>query len=81
MDEITFMQTPDQWPKWPVLPLVRRGGHWNDKGHCGYLLNNELRGPHKDPVVWIGYIWMASTKDEKLAYASFEELAKEWRVD
>ena len=82
MTDIELMQSPNNWPKWPVLPLVSKTGGLQ-KG-MGFLLNQSLKGKHTDCTVWVGNVWdlpEAIEAAKTIKYTSFEELAKEWRVD
>ena len=92
MTDLEFIQSPMEWPRWPVLPLVKL----NDaRFTCGMLLAGE-------PVVYVG-IYMFDTPDiadklraegnehptwrdvlkgaKRIEYVSYEDVLKEWRID
>lgn len=84
--DLAFMQSPDEWPRWPLLPLVRRGMHFNDPDGCAFQFADGR------PVIYIGVIYMlpkaeGQTWGEMLSglkqreFTSFEELAAEYCVD
>lgn len=85
-----FILDPDRWPKWPVLPLKRRGYAAHEVQHfCGFLVHFDKRlGPPFN--VYLGTIYSiraADTWSEALAefpmeiFASIDDLVKEWTVD
>lgn len=77
--ERAFIDTPDEWPRWPVLPVVMRQS--NDPDDVGFVLAGS------GPVVFFGNIYdipknrplPATTK--KVDYPDFESLLDVWRVD
>ena len=76
--DLAFARNPDNWPRWPLLPLKRINMQFKDDDF-GYLFHPS-RGEPK-PVVRVGCIFMANTSDPELAYESLEKLFEEWRVD
>jgi hypothetical protein len=71
-----FISDPEQWPKWPVLPLIRRNrAPWTEKA-CGFILPGQLASP----VVYIGVIYMLDTIAEQIkqetgkTYVDWEEI-------
>lgn len=64
-----FMDTPKEWPLWPVLPLVQHG-----TGQAGFLTEGK-------PRVYIGNIF-DNRFDNFKDYESFDAIiADGWRVD
>ena len=78
-DELDFLKNSLNWPKWPVMPIVRREYDPLAKDACGYVLAN-------DPsIVYLGNIWnlppAGLTCAPKIEYDSIEKLLDEWRLD
>jgi hypothetical protein len=75
--ELEFIQSQDEWPQWPVLPVVER------KGMRSGLV---IPGP---PNVYLVNLFDLSTgflrevlKDvKKVEYETFEDLLEDWRID
>lgn len=77
--DLAFMQNPDQWPRYPRLPLKRRG-------------NIDLSDPHAlallvadgQPTIYFGNLYLEAEKIidlERREYASFQALAVDYTVD
>lgn len=73
-DDLSFIRD-EEWPMWPLLPMVELKGPSIRK--CGVLVSGQ------GPVVHVGYVWCGIDLDtcKKVSYDSFEELLKHWRVD
>jgi hypothetical protein len=80
-DDLVMMQHPEQWPRWPKLPVVRRSEF---KKNTGVLL--EL-GFHDDvkPTVYLINLFdpiLKLSDIEQIKYESFDALiADGWHVD
>lgn len=76
--ELEMMQTPDNWPVWPYLPLKRRPIKTDED--IGLLME---RGPTigVKPTVYLCNLFAPSLEDF-VEYKSFEELVDDgWVVD
>jgi hypothetical protein len=51
-----FILDPDKWPKWPVLPLMRRDYDAFGKDAAGFIL--PFSGKEARPAVYLGVIYM-----------------------
>lgn len=79
--DIQFMKNPMEWPRWPVLPLVKRG----ERLSCGFLLA-EGDGSVQIFKVYLGYMYELSKKKvsefEFKTYESAEAVSEDgWVVD
>ena len=79
--DIQFMKNPMEWPRWPVLPLVKRG----ESLACGFLLA-ERDGSVQIFKVYLGYIYELPKKKvsdfEFKTYESAEAVSEDgWVVD
>jgi hypothetical protein len=76
---LQFLQTPDEWPRWPILPLVKIGSGPLD---CGFMLAYGTAPPY---TVFLGNLYELSSKHPNefstLAYDTASELLSEWRID
>jgi hypothetical protein len=81
LTDLEFIQDPSEWPRWPILPVVKR-----EDRECGFVFANGK------PEIILAYLygldeipgdtWEAKLNGiERRSYASFEELLKEWRID
>jgi hypothetical protein len=82
--DAAFMRDPDNWPRWPVLPVVerhtsggtRRVGLMRESGtpevYVGVNLNDLVTGNLADQL---------AKATEVKSYDTFESCALEWRVD
>lgn len=81
MTEAEFIRHPEEWPRWPVLPLKHLTRPMFQKGSIGFLIEEETP-PYK---VYLGYIYLLGEfKPSELPQESFdtiEALLKEWRID
>jgi hypothetical protein len=75
-DDAAMMQRPNDWPRWPYLPLIKRG-----TGDAGFLLEGK-------PRVFVANIYALSamTLEQRREiptqdYDSYDALAIDWRVD
>ena len=80
--ELAFITNPKGWPKWPALPVIKRGA-WK----CGIVMDQ------REPIVYVGANVFGldevpgETWEEKLSnfeaktYPTFEALLEEWRID
>jgi len=77
-----MMQAPNNWPNWPILTVIERGG----SRRAGIMIES------RTPKVYVGVLmWDLQTgplipqletkMTELKTYESFEECAQEWRVD
>lgn len=84
--ELKMMQTPDDWPCWPVLPLKK----WDEKSHtydCAILfadgkpvvIKADLFLLNEEP----GNTWGEKLKNkERIPFDSFDAIVVAgWRVD
>ena len=73
--DLETMRNPEDWPRWPLLPLVKRKEHV-----LGVLIdNNEIR-----TTVVVMNIWNPKNYGdcEQIHYDSFEDIvASGWEVD
>ena len=77
MSELQMMQSPDEWPNWPVLPVKR-------SGQIGCMFegkNNQAR-----PTVFLINMWQLVHSNiddvERVEYGSLEEVVSDgWVVD
>lgn len=72
-----FVENPDLWPLWPILPLKRRREPLMDPKNCGCLI---------DDGTLVVYLTNAFDQDfdhcEKISYPDFNALARDgWVVD
>jgi hypothetical protein len=85
--DLAMMQSPSDWPRWPLLPLVRRTGSWSDPDNTAFQVADGR------PVIYFGNILMLPKAEKGMTMAdwlkafkqreftSFEELAAEYCVD
>lgn len=76
--ERMFVVTPDEWPRWPILPLVMRNS--SDPNDVGFLFAGE------ESRVYVGNIYGLNAETDlstykRIDYASFDDLLEIWRVD
>ena len=85
MTDAEMIQRPNEWPRWPLLPLVHRKRKAR-LADCGFLLEEDAP-PYK---VYIGYIFSLrsdvplgeAVKDLLVEeYPTVEALIADWRVD
>lgn len=38
-----FLEAPDQWPNWPILPVVKRNADWDDPDCMGFVHAGNLK--------------------------------------
>jgi len=84
MDErdLTFVQTPRNWPRWPICRLVNR---MQSVPRIGVLIERGVMGP--EPIVYLvnmndlmGEVDL--NKLDKMEFDSFEDLLEDgWEVD
>jgi hypothetical protein len=78
--DLRMMQSPQEWPAWPLLALKHRS---QKDPNClgmprtGFLIeaNGEV-----SPVVYEGNIWHPAF-DQPIAYESLAAVAADWMVD
>ena len=81
MDDAKFILNPGQWPRWPVLPLVRRFYPISNGDSCGLLLDGLMKVPPYR-VYFINVFRASEFKDARYVdYHTVQDLVKEWRVD
>jgi hypothetical protein len=84
--DLAFMQTPSEWPRWPLLPLVHRQLGWGDRKGCALLFADGR------PVIYFANLLMLPKASgqtwgellegiEHQEYPTFEALAQDYRVD
>jgi len=74
-----MIENPDNWPQWPVLPLVATTGTFSDNEHCAFMLDDGKATPR----VYIGLMYDASRADQLKTrqFGSIDELLQAYRVD
>lgn len=79
-DHLRMMQSPDEWPMWPKLPM-RKGTHGNGGPELGFLVEGY------GPAVYRGNVFTSVdafvlNRIEKEAFPTFGAMyAAGWRVD
>ena len=73
---VTMMQSPEDWPVWPCLPLKKIGGGWD----VGLLLETNLE---VKPKVYLSNMFAGVSPDTPtMEFPSFGALYDAgWRVD
>lgn len=78
---LSFMQTPDEWPCWPVLPLKRYTGTWPE---CAlFFYTRDDKGVVQGRLA-VGAILGIATDEQMqnaLVLAPAEIVAQGWVVD
>ena len=77
-----MMQTPNNWPDWPVLPVVERQG----QRRAGIMIESATPKVYVGVLMWgleVGPLLpqLETKMTELKTYESFESCAQEWRVD
>ena len=84
--DLAFLQTPDEWPCWPMLPMKRRNvSHLDTPFYCGLYVhglglnvyNLNMFNLPKDAKTW----QEAVVGVEHMNYNTAEALIADWRVD
>lgn len=91
--EKAFFLKPVNWPRYPVMPVVKRGGEIGDPDRCAVVMAGEL----KRVYFGINIFRPAEELRQKLGrqptwgdvldgarhqdYASVDELLSQWRLD
>jgi len=87
--DLAFLNNPNEWPRWPMLPLKRRNKSHLDAGDffCGLYIHglglnvynlNMFHLPNS-PLI---HTWQDAVKGvEHMAYNTAEALIADWRVD
>lgn len=78
--QLKFMRDPNEWPRWPLLPMKRRGarGQFPD---CGFLVTGQGPVIHRAAIyqVEVGTRWDSFSRE---MYESFERLYDSgWEID
>lgn len=72
--DAAFMASEDDWPQWPLLPVVSRTG-----GELGLMMAD------RGPIVFVGLnlfeLETRKTPSRIDRYLTFEDCARDWRVD
>jgi hypothetical protein len=84
-DDLQMMRTPDNWPAYPLLPVKKRHGNFNDDDFCAIVVPDV----GNRPVVYITNLFMLRTGPLKpqlagvpqKTYESLEQLVDEYKVD
>ena len=76
--DLDFMQAPEHWPRYPRLPLKRRGGVDLGDPHALALLVAD-----GNPIVYFGNLHSTApiAEMQRRVYPSFEALAADYTVD
>lgn len=51
--ERAMLRDPSLWPRWPLLPLVKRNGQMSDDDHCAIMFADRQL---ERPVIYIGLL-------------------------
>ena len=79
--DLAFMNTPEEWPCWPVLPLKKTGASWGNPKGLGFMVGG-LGATVFVGFMFIGPDWSPGLHKDKITYDSFEAIiADGWRVD
>jgi hypothetical protein len=72
-----FINDPDQWPLWPVLPMKR---DWNLNPNAGYLIDS---GERPMIILYIGNIYAADRdRHTSVEFDNLEAMFDQgWRID
>lgn len=82
-----FVSDPEEWPRWPLLPVKRRDGdQFHQHGYCGFMFADGR------PRVYLGYMYElgagypktwgeALSKYKAVEYADVDALLSVWTVD
>jgi len=77
-----FMQTPNAWPQWPMLPVKRVV---NGQMQVGTMMETSDSSPGVQPVVYLKNMYQRYPlwhEVEKLEYIDFEGVTDDgWKVD
>jgi hypothetical protein len=84
MTDKEFINSPIEWPRWPLCPLKRKSGDFHRDDYCGFVIADKHR-----KTVYLGYIFGlpsgklsdAIAPLEKIEYATIDEMLEVWRVD
>lgn len=81
--DLEMMQDPDEWPRFPHLPLKRRQTGDSARYQSGFLeALTYLLGEAPKPVVWLGSLDSIQHDRQKIEYSNFGELVEDgWLVD
>lgn len=81
MTEAQMISSTEEWPRWPILPMVRResGNFMCGIIHCAELLTVYHFNifDHHEGKTWGDVLRPC----EKKIYQTVDDLLKEWRVD
>ena len=77
-DHVGMIKSPNNWPRWPALPVKRM---LTTEMQVGYLFGDPR--PGKPIMIYKGNIWAISVKDPVLMeYQTAEEMVADgWKVD
>ncbi|MBI2851974.1 MAG: hypothetical protein HYX84_02555 [Chloroflexi bacterium] len=73
MDHIQMLKDEDRWPRWPVLPMIRRRD-----GECGLVVAG------RGPTIYLANLFQLDKlpSAEKISFASYEDMVDAgWEVD
>lgn len=77
LEDIKFMKNSSSWPRWPLLPIKRRG---NPSPECALLLADEGPVIHKVDLYTVTEESIKTAPVER--FDSFEAIVSAgWRVD
>ncbi len=80
-DDRAFLLSPDDWPRWPILPMKKKGEFWKEERGHGFVFAG-----HPD-TIYFKNIWDIKAEDKvadypKQVYADVDALlADGWIVD
>lgn len=85
-----MVQSPMEWPRWPLLPLKHRKRNGHDPGYLGFLFARET----PPFVVYVGMMYEVAMKQPKPKtwgdalegiptekYDDIDRLLADWKVD
>src|SRR4029077_6169146 len=84
--DLTMVQSPGEWPAWPVLPVKKQTGNFTDDNYLGFLI------AESKPKVYIGCMYEligykgqpwkdVIAKFPSVEYPDYEGLCDTWTVD
>jgi hypothetical protein len=78
--DIKMMSTPDNWPRWPRLPVKRSDPKWQGQIEVGVMMAVEGHLTTVFLTTLFSEIKLDTTK--KIVYGSYEEIQEDgWIVD
>ena len=84
IDDKSFMESPEKWPHWPLLPVKRPGKGKDCWPQLGLIIIDSVDESKPAPVVYLTSLYgdLKMKDAEKKEYPSIEALiADGWTVD